>query len=322
MRLRLVKETTNFDFFSRARLWLGISMVLIVVALISFAIQGLNYGIDFQGGTSIRTDGEAAVDVGAYRAALEPLELGDLSITEVFDPTFEADQNVAMIRISAQEGDEAVSSDTVAAVMAALQSVDPTIDQTSVESVGPKVSGELIRTAFIAVALAVVAILFYIWLRFEWQFAVGAVLALVHDVALTVGIFSELQIRFDLAIVAALLTIVGYSINDTVIVFDRVRENLRKYKKRDLKEVLNVSINETLSRTLMTSGTTLLALLALFVLGGDVIRGFVFAMMWGVVIGTYSSIFVATAILLVLGVKRDWSKQSLDKGNRYADIDA
>ncbi|MEY1555115.1 protein translocase subunit SecF [Yoonia sp. R2331] len=322
MRLRLVKETTNFDFFSRARLWLGISMALIVVALISFAIQGLNYGIDFQGGTSIRTDGEVAVDVGAYRAALEPLELGDVSITEVFDPTFEADQNVAMIRISAQEGDEAVSSDTVAAVMAALQSVDPTIDQTSVESVGPKVSGELIRTAFIAVALAVVAILFYIWLRFEWQFAVGAVLALVHDVALTVGIFSELQIRFDLAIVAALLTIVGYSINDTVIVFDRVRENLRKYKKRDLKEVLNVSINETLSRTLMTSGTTLLALLALFVLGGDVIRGFVFAMMWGVVIGTYSSIFVATAILLVLGVKRDWSKQNLDKGNRYADIDA
>ncbi len=321
MRLRLIKSETSFDFFKRARLWLGISLVLIVVALGSYVIQGLNFGIDFQGGTSIRTQAVQPVDTAAYRAAVEPI-VGDVSITEVFDPTFDDDQNVAMIRIAAQEGEEAVSSDTVEAVMAALEAVDPTINDTAVESVGPKVSGELIRTAFIAVALAVVAILFYIWLRFEWQFAVGAVLALVHDVALTIGIFSEFQIRFDLAIVAALLTIVGYSINDTVIVFDRVRENLRKYKKRDLKEVLNVSINETLSRTLMTSGTTLLALLALFTLGGDVIRGFVFAMMWGVIIGTYSSIFVATAILLVLGVKRDWSKQDLNKGNRYADIDA
>ncbi len=321
-RLKLAPAEPKFDFFSRVRLWLGISGIAIIMALGSFAIQGLNYGIDFQGGTSIRTDGEAPVDAAAYRAALEVLELGDVSITEVFDPTFDADQNVAMVRIQAQEGAEAVTSDTILAVEAALQGVDSTISFTSVESVGPKVSGELIKTAFIAVALAVVAILFYIWLRFEWQFAVGAVLALVHDVALTIGIFSEFQIRFDLAIVAALLTIVGYSINDTVIVFDRVRENLRKYKKKDLKEVLNISINETLSRTLMTSGTTLLALLALYTLGGDVIRGFVFAMMWGVVIGTYSSIFVATAILLVLGVKRDWSKQDLNKGNRYADIDA
>ncbi len=322
MRLRLVKETTSFDFFNRARLWLGISLVLILVAIGSYAIQGLNFGIDFQGGTSIRTDGEAAIEVADYRAALVPLDLGDVSITEVFDPSFDADQNVAMIRIQAQEGAESVTSDTISAIKTALQGVDITLDFTSVESVGPKVSGELIKTAFKAVALAVVAILFYIWLRFEWQFAVGAVLALVHDVALTVGIFSEFQIRFDLAIVAALLTIVGYSINDTVIVFDRVRENLRKYKKRDLKEVLNLSINETLSRTLMTSGTTLLALIALFVLGGDVIRGFVFAMMWGVIIGTYSSVFVATAILLVLGVKRDWTKTNVDKGNRYAHIDA
>ena len=191
----------------------------------------------------------------------------------------------------------------------------------SVESVGPKVSGELIQTAIIAVALAVLAILLYIWLRFEWQFAVGAVLALTHDVILTIGIFSELQIKFDLAIIAALLTIVGYSINDTVIVFDRVRENLRKYKQKDLREVLNLSINETLSRTLMTSGTTLLALIALFALGGDVIRGFVFAMIWGVIVGTYSSIFVASALLLVLGVKRDWSKKDPAAGTRYGHID-
>jgi len=297
-------------------------MLMMVVALGSFLIQGLNYGIDFQGGTSIRTQSEVVVDVAAYREALVPLELGDVSITEVFDPSFEADQNVAMVRIQAQAGEESVTNETITAVQDALRGVSPNITFPSVESVGPKVSGELIQTAFIAVALAVVAILLYIWMRFEWQFAVGAVLALTHDVALTIGIFSELQIKFDLAIIAALLTIVGYSINDTVIVFDRVRENLRKYKKLPLKDVLNKSINETLSRTLMTSVTTMLALLALFILGGDVIRGFVFAMMWGVLIGTYSSIFVASAALLVLGVKRDWSKPDSTAGNQFSNVDA
>lgn len=322
MRLRIVRDGTTFDFFAKARLWLGISGVMVVVAFVSFLVQGLNYGIDFQGGTSIRTQSESTVDVAAYRDAISPLGLGDVSITEIFDPSFGETQNVAMVRIQAQDGQESVSADTIAAVEAALQTVDPTVTFPSVESVGPKVSGELIQTAFIAVSLAIGAILLYVWMRFEWQFAVGAVLALIHDVVLTIGIFSELQIKFDLAIIAALLTIVGYSINDTVIVFDRVRENLRKYKQRPLKEVLNLSINETLSRTLMTSGTTMLALLALFVLGGDVIRGFVFAMMWGVFIGTYSSIFVATAFLLVLGVKRDWTKKAPTVGNQYSDIDA
>lgn len=322
MRLKLVPDDTKIDFFARARLWLGISGVMVVVAFVSFLLQGLNYGIDFQGGTSIRTQSTSAVDVAAYREAISPLGLGDVSITEVFDPSFGAEQNVSMVRIQAQDGQESVSADTIAAVEAALQTVDPSITFPSVESVGPKVSGELIQTAIIAVSLAIGAILLYVWLRFEWQFAVGAVLALIHDVILTIGIFSELQIKFDLAIIAALLTIVGYSINDTVIVFDRVRENLRKYKKRPLKEVLNLSINETLSRTLMTSGTTMLALLALFVLGGDVIRGFVFAMMWGIFIGTYSSIFVATAVLLVLGVKRDWTKKTPTVGNQYSNIDA
>lgn len=322
MRLKLVRDNTSIDFFAKARIWLGISLLMMVVALGSFLIQGLNYGIDFQGGTSIRTQSEVVVDVAAYREALVPLELGDVSITEVFDPSFEADQNVAMVRIQAQAGEESVTNETITAVQDALRGVSPNITFPSVESVGPKVSGELIQTAFIAVALAVVAILLYIWMRFEWQFAVGAVLALTHDVALTIGIFSELQIKFDLAIIAALLTIVGYSINDTVIVFDRVRENLRKYKKLPLKDVLNKSINETLSRTLMTSVTTMLALLALFVLGGDVIRGFVFAMMWGVLIGTYSSIFVASAALLVLGVKRDWSKPDSTAGNQFSNVDA
>jgi preprotein translocase subunit SecF len=192
----------------------------------------------------------------------------------------------------------------------------------SVESVGPKVSGELIQTAIIAVVLAISAVLFYIWLRFEWQFSVGAVAALVHDVVLTIGVFAALQIKFDLAIIAAILTIVGYSLNDTVVVFDRVRENLRKYKKLVLRDVLNLSINETLSRTVMTSVTTLLALISLFILGGDVIRGFVFAMIWGVIVGTYSSVFVASAILNRLGVKRDWSKPSAGAGTQFANIDA
>ena len=322
MRLRLFKEAPNFDFFNRWKLWLGISGLMMVVAFASFMVQGLNYGIDFRGGTTVRTESPRAVDVAEYRTALDQLGLGDISITEVFDPNFRDDQNVAMIRIQAQDEQEAVSVETIEAVQAALAEIRPDIKFTSVESVGPKVSGELIQTAVIAVVLAIGAVLIYIWLRFEWQFAVGAVLALVHDVILTIGVFSELQIRFDLAIIAALLTIVGYSLNDTVVVFDRVRENLRKYKKRPLKEVLNLSINETMARTFMTSFTTLLALIALFALGGDVIRGFVFAMIWGVIVGTYSSIFVASAVLLYLGVKRDWSKPDANAGNQFANIDA
>ncbi|MEP2641248.1 protein translocase subunit SecF [Roseobacter sp.] len=322
MRLRLVKQNTNFDFFKRWKLWLGVSGLMMIVAFGSFLLQGLNYGIDFRGGTTIRTESPLSVDIGVYRDAIAVLELGDISISEVFDPSFAADQNVAMIRIQAQDGQEAVTTDVINSVEQALQTVRPDIQFVSVESVGPKVSGELIQTAALAVVLAIGAVLIYIWLRFEWQFALGAVLALVHDVILTIGVFSELQIRFDLAIIAALLTIVGYSLNDTVVVFDRVRENLRKYKKRPLNEVLNISINETLSRTFMTSVTTLLALIALFVLGGDVIRGFVFAMIWGVIVGTYSSIFVASAALLYLGVKRDWSKPDANSGNQYANIDA
>jgi preprotein translocase subunit SecF len=322
MRLRLVPKETSFDFFSRWKLWLGLSALLMVVGFASFMIQGLNFGIDFRGGTTIRTEATEPVDTSVYRGALDPLGLGDVSITEVFDPTFEDNQHVSMIRIQAQDGEEAVTVDMIQQVQAALVGVVPGIKFVSVESVGPKVSGELIQTAVLAVALAIAAVLVYIWLRFEWQFALGAVAALVHDVILTIGVFSELQIRFDLAIIAALLTIVGYSLNDTVVVFDRVRENLRKYKKKTLAEVLNLSINETLSRTVMTSVTTLLALISLYVLGGDVIRGFVFAMIWGVIVGTYSSIFVASTILLWLGVKRDWSKTNTPSGNQFSNIDA
>lgn len=321
MRLKLVPSETNWNFFRFWKATFGASVLAMVVSIVLFFVMGLNFGIDFRGGTTIRTQAESSVDVGTYRDALQPLGLGDISITEVFDPT-KPDQNVTQVRIEAQEGDESVAAETINRIEAALSEVDPSITFPSVESVGPKVSGELIQTAVLAVLLAIGAVLFYIWLRFEWQFSLGAVAALVHDITLTIGIFSLLQIKFDLAIIAALLTIVGYSLNDTVVVFDRMRENLRKYKKKSLREVLNLSINETLSRTVMTSVTTLIALLSLFVLGGDVIRGFVFAMIWGVIVGTYSSVFVATALLLYLGVKRDWSKPDNTAGNQFADIDA
>ena len=322
MRLRLVPQNTSYDFFSRSKMFLGFSSFLMLASIVSFLSQGLNFGIDFRGGTTLRTESAQVVNVAEYRTALQQLDLGDITISEVFDPNFREDQHVTMIRIQAQDGQEAISSDIVDRALETLRTVAPDIEFMSVESVGPKVSGELIQTAAIAVLLAIGAVLIYIWLRFEWQFAVGAVGALVHDVLLTIGVFSMLQIRFDLAIIAALLTIVGYSLNDTVVVFDRVRENLRKYKKKLLQEVMDQSINETLSRTVMTSVTTLLALIALFVLGGDVIRGFIFAMIWGVIVGTYSSVFVASALLLRLGVKRDWSKPDANTGNKFANVDA
>jgi preprotein translocase subunit SecF len=322
MRLRLVPQNTKIDFFGRARIFTILSVALILGSLVSVFAQGLNFGIDFRGGTTIRTESAQPVDIGLYRGAIAEIGLGDVTITEVFDPTFGPDQNVAMVRIQAQEGEESATGDMITTVEAALQAAVPDIKFVSVESVGPKVSGELIQTAAIAVVLAILAVLFYIWLRFEWQFAVGAVAALVHDVILTIGVFSVFQIKFDLAIIAALLTIVGYSLNDTVVVYDRVRENLRKYKKMNLTELMNLSINETLSRTIMTSGTTLIALISLIVLGGDVIRGFVFAMTWGVIVGTYSSVFVASEVLIRLGVKRDWSKQVDTTGNQFSNIDA
>ena len=316
MRLKLVPKNTSWEFFARSKLWIGISIVLVVLSLLSFFIQSLNFGIDFRGGTSIRTESSEPIAVADYRRALSSLDLGDITISEVFDPNFADDQNVAMIRIQAQPGQEAATSTLVENSLQKLREVSEDIKFVSVESVGPKVSGELIKTAIIAVIFAISAVLFYIWIRFEWQFAVGAISALIHDVILTIGIFSALQIKFDLAIIAAILTIVGYSLNDTVVVFDRVRENLRKFKKRSLVEVMNLSINETMSRTVMTSVTTLLALISLFILGGDVIRGFVFAMIWGVVVGTYSSIFIASAILLWTGVKRDWSKPNAEAGTQ------
>ena len=322
MRLKLVPDNIKINFFQSTRLTFGASVLAMIISIFLFFFNGLNLGIDFLGGTTIRTDAQTSVDVAAYRAALKPLDLGDVTVTEIFDVT-KPDLNAAQIRFEAQSGEEAATVEVIRAVKAALLSLDETITFPQVESVGPEVSGELVQAAITAVLAAIGAVLFYIWLRFEWQFSVGAIAALVHDIVITIGIFSLLQIKFDLAIIAALLTIVGYSLNDTVVVFDRVRENLRKYKKTLLKDLLNMSINETLSRTVMTSLTTLIALISLFILGGDVIHGFVFAMIWGVIIGTYSSVLVASSILLRLGVKRDWDKTNDGKaGTQFAGIDA
>lgn len=322
MRLKLVPDNTNVNFFQSTRLTFGASVLAMILSIFLFFFNGLNLGIDFLGGTTIRTDSQTSVDIAAYRAALKPLNLGDVTVTEIFDVT-KPDLNAAQIRFEAQSGEEAATVKVIRSVKAALMSLDETITFPQVESVGPEVSGELVQAGITAVLAAIGAVLFYIWLRFEWQFSVGAIAALVHDIVITIGIFSLLQIKFDLAIIAALLTIVGYSLNDTVVVFDRVRENLRKYKKTPLKDLLNMSINATLSRTVMTSLTTLIALISLFILGGDVIHGFVFAMIWGVIIGTYSSVFVASSILLRLGVKRDWDKTNDGKaGTQFAGIDA
>ena len=322
MRLKLVPDNTNVNFFQSIRLTFGASVLAVILSIFLFFFNGLNLGIDFLGGTTIRTDSQTSVDIAAYRAALKPLSLGDVTVTEIFDVT-KPELNAAQIRFEAQSGEEAATVEVIRSVKAALMSLDETITFPQVESVGPEVSGELVQAAITAVLAAIGAVLFYIWLRFEWQFSVGAIAALVHDIVITIGIFSLLQIKFDLAIIAALLTIVGYSLNDTVVVFDRVRENLRKYKKTPLKDLLNMSINATLSRTVMTSLTTLIALISLFILGGDVIHGFVFAMIWGVIIGTYSSVFVASSILLRLGVKRDWDKTNDGKaGTQFAGIDA
>ncbi|HVG47362.1 MAG TPA: protein translocase subunit SecF [Rubellimicrobium sp.] len=320
-RLRLAPEKTNIDFFKLQWVTLGFSAFLVAASLLCIATLGFNFGIDFKGGTTIRTESTQAVDVGAYRQALEGLGLGDVTITEVFDPTFAADQHVAQVRIAAQEGVENVTQETIQAVEDALTAVDPQVQFAAVESVGPKVSGELIRTAFLAVAGASLGIGLYIWMRFEWQYAVGTIVALLHDVIVTAGIFSLFQLKFDLTIVAALLTILGYSVNDTVVVFDRLRENLLKYKSMPLRDVMNLSVNETLGRTLVTSGTTLLALIPLLIFGGDVIRGFIFAMTFGVFVGTYSSVYVAKNIVLWIGLPRGEKAKTASR-NEFADIDA
>jgi len=320
-RFRLAPEKTNIDFFRFQWLTFGGSMMLTVVAIVAWAVMGLNFGIDFRGGTTIRTEATEPVDVAAYRAALSGMELGDVAITEVFDPSFDENQYVAQVRIAPQDGQEAVTPETIQLVEDQLKTVAPSITFPSVESVGPKVSGELICKAIAAMVAASLGIAVYIWLRFEWQFALGGIIALIHDIFITIGVFAIFQLKFDLTIIAALLTILGYSINDTVVVFDRLRENLLKYKTMPLRDVMNLSVNETLSRTLMTSVTTLVALGAMLIFGGDVIRGFAFAIFFGVVLGTYSSVFVAKNLVLFIGLDRG-DKPKKTGSNEFADVEA
>lgn len=321
LRLKLVPEHTKIDFFRWQWITFGGSFVAMAATVVIVAVMGLNFGIDFRGGTTIRTESTTPVDVGEYRAALEQGGFEDVSISEVFDPSFRDDQHVAMVRIAPVDGAESVSEEAIQQVEAALKAVDPAITFPSVESVGPKVSSELITQAVLAIAAACFGIMVYVWMRFEWQFALGTVVALLHDVFVTVGVFALFQLKFDLTIVAALLTILGYSVNDTVVIFDRLRENLAKYKTMPLRDMMNLTANETLSRTIMTATTTLIALAVLLIFGGDVIRGFVFAMFFGVIIGTYSTLYVAKNIVLILGVDRG-DKPKKTKGGEFANVDA
>ena len=301
--IRLVPEKTSIPFVNWRKPAMAGSALLVLISLIMAFTPGLNFGIDFRGGILIEVQTEGPADLSDLRTRTGGLGLGEVSLQE-----FGAADTV-LIRIEKQPGDATAQQKAVAKVRAAL---GESLEYRRTGFVGPKVSGELIEAGAIAIALAVVLMLIYIWFRFEWHFGVGAVVALIHDVALSVGMFAVTQMEFNLSTIAALLTIVGYSINDTVVVYDRVRENLRKYKTMDLADVLNLAINDTLSRTSMTSVTTLLALVALFIFGGAVIQGFVFAMMWGVIVGTYSSVFIAAPLLIILGLG---NRHRSDKGS-------
>jgi preprotein translocase subunit SecF len=321
MRLRLVPEVTNIAFFRYLRFWLAVSAIGMVGSIAIFFIDGLNYGVDFRGGSLIIAATPEQEDVGDVRAVLTALEVGDVAVTEISDDTG-AGRHMVLIRLGIPEEDADNTAAVIDEVQDSLEGAFPGIEFLQVDSVGSKVSAELVWDGILAVLLSFVAIMIYVWLRFEWQFSLGAVVSLIHDAILTIGVFSLFQLEFNLTIVAAILTVIGYSINDTVVVFDRVRENLRKYKKMPLVEVVNLSLNETFSRTVMTSLTTLIALLAIFFFGGGVVSGFAFAVIWGVGVGTYSSIYVATAIVLRLGVKRDWSKPSAEAGTEFSKVDA
>ena len=294
-RLKLVPDNSAFNFLRQMRLTAAFSAMLVLVSIGLFFGKGLNLGIDFRGGILIEAQSQNAVEVAKIRSDLSRLSLGDISIQ-----SFGSKREI-LIRVQRQEGDET-------AQIAAIQRITETLGENFVirrtEFVGPTIGAELAEKGMLAVGCALLAIMIYIWFRFEWQFSIAAVIALCHDVISTVGLFALASFEFNLATVAAILTIAGYSINDTVVVFDRVRENLRKYKSWDQAKILNKSLNETLSRTVMTSVTTSLALLAIIIFGGAVLRDFALAMLWGVTIGTYSSIFVAVGVISRFDLKR------------------
>tara|TARA_B100000003_G_scaffold142690_1_gene128185 strand:- start:559 stop:1455 length:897 start_codon:yes stop_codon:yes gene_type:complete len=278
---------TNYNFSSKFKSANILSTILFILSVIFIAFKGLNYGIDFKGGTLIELR-SINTDVSSIRNSLNDMNLGDVNVKKF------GKEGDFLIKVE-EQGD---NNNLIPKIKQKLSdSLNSEINFRRVENVGPKVSAELLQSGIIAITLSLAAMLFYIWIRFEWQFSVGAIVALFHDVVITLGVFSLLSLEINLSIIAAVLTIVGYSMNDTVVIYDRVRENLGKYHKLEIANIANLSINETLARTIITSVTTLLALFSIFILGGEILRGFSFAMILGVFIGTYSSIFVASPIL-------------------------
>ena len=274
-----------------------ISVLLIVISLFLLIFKGLNYGVDFKGGTLIELrSNDQQITITKLRNSFLNMNLGDISVKKF------GKENDYLIKIEKKRNDNNNFINEVKNDL--ILSIGNTFDFRRVENVGPKVSAELLKSGIIAIALALTAMLFYIWIRFEWQFSVGAIIALFHDVIITLGIFSLFSLEINLSIVAAVLTIVGYSMNDTVVIYDRVRENLKKLGDTKIFEITNISINETLSRTLITSVTTLLALLSIFFFGGEILKGFSLAMIFGVIFGTYSSIYIANTVLVRLNVSQ------------------
>ena len=298
--IRLIPDDTKFQFMRLSRFGFFVSGLLCLASLLAFIFIGLNVGVDFKGGTVVTIRTAQAADIDGLRNTLGGLDLGDIELQEFGSP------RDVLIRIEAQPGGDEAQQAAVTKLKAALS---PDVEYRSVEVVGPKVSGELAEQGILAVVLSIFCVLFYIWFQFEWQFAIGAVLSLLHDVVLSIGLFCVIGLEFNLSIIAAILTIVGYSLNDTVVVFDRIREFLRKYKSMPLADLIDFSINSVLPRTLLTSVTTLIALTSLYIFGGEVIRGFTFAMIWGVLVGTYSSIFIASPVLILLGTNREGARE-------------
>jgi len=293
--LRIVPDDTKFDFMRFRRISFPVSAFLSIIAISLYFFHGLNFGIDFKGGTLIEVQSKSgAADLAKMRAALGALGLGEVQLQQFGAP------NDVLIRIAEQPGGEVAQQQAVTKVRGALGNE---VDYRRVEVVGPRVSGELLSYGVIGLMLAILAILIYLWFRFEWQFALGAMIANVHDIVLTIGFMSITQIDFDLTSIAALLTILGYSLNDTVVIYDRIREMLRRYRKLPMPDLLNASVNQTLSRSVITHVTVSLALLALLLFGGQAIHSFTATMMFGVVlVGTYTSVFIASPILIYLGV--------------------
>tara|TARA_A100001011_G_scaffold9161_1_gene10372 strand:+ start:469 stop:1374 length:906 start_codon:yes stop_codon:yes gene_type:complete len=285
----------NINFSSKFKKANLLSFCLFIISILYILLKGLNYGIDFKGGTLIELRSDSNnVNISEIRSSLKSMDLGDVNVKEF------GKQGDFLIKVEQKQENDNELIPKIKKTL--INNLNAEINFRRVENVGPKISVELLQSGIIAISLSLAAMLFYIWIRFEWQFSLGSIIALVHDVVITIGIFSILSLEINLSIIAAVLTIVGYSMNDTVVIYDRIRENLNKFNRLGISEIANLSVNETLSRTIITSLTTLLALLSIYILGGEILRGFSFAMILGVLIGTYSSIFVAAPVLKFLKV--------------------